>query len=192
MERACLSRPSSLSPHVCPFFSPHRRERCDMQNACVHVNRYPLNCIPCNYAYCALNGPCAATRVVDFNYRNDSQSIINRATPRASWFFARCLQFISPRTNDSAPHGIVSRYRTFLSPFRSPRHFHDISTGIRESLRTRVTKNHDDPSRRPGDRQISLQPACPETSIALTNVIERKIKFYSFKSKKIERDTRYI
>lgn len=34
-----------------------------------------------------------------------------------------------------------------------------------------------------GDHEISLQAACPETSIALTNIIERKIKFYPFKSK---------
>ena len=34
-----------------------------------------------------------------------------------------------------------------------------------------------------GDHEISLQAACPETSIALTNIIERKIKFYQFKSK---------
>lgn len=46
----------------------------------------------------------------------------------------------------------------------------------------RVRKeNHDDPSHR--DHEISLQAACPETSIALTNIIERKIKFYPFKSK---------
>lgn len=74
-------------PVLSIFLAP-RTNNGDMQNACVHVNRYPLNCIPWKYAYCALNGPCAATRVVDFNYCNDSQSIINRATPGASWFFA--------------------------------------------------------------------------------------------------------
>lgn len=76
-----LCRPLSI------FLAP--RTSGDMQNACVHVNRYPLNCIAWNYAYCALNGPCAATRVVDFNYCNDSQPIINGEQRRGCHGFSR-------------------------------------------------------------------------------------------------------
>lgn len=60
MEKGATSVSPSLYPRARPFFLPHvRAMRDDMQNACVHAKRPPLNCIPCRYAHCAFNGPCA-------------------------------------------------------------------------------------------------------------------------------------
>lgn len=80
--------------------------------------------------------------------------------------------------------GMKYRDTIYRTAFLSRLHFRSNFTDIHGSLSTvyRKETNHDDPGH-PGDHGISLQAACPETSIALTNVIEHKIKFYPLKSK---------